>query len=149
MRTASGRRKSSRPEAGLGGFVGFIDMPVVAAGTAFAVPASPEFAGQDACELRFPVPDRLVAEDDATLEEHLAEIAQGQAVAQAPQQHQGDDVARVLRPVQQAGAALIELFAAVAEAEPALALSGAVRPLSDSGRAATDAFHSRTQATRQ
>ena len=56
------------------------------------VSALAEFVGQDRRELRSPVADRLVAEHEAALEEHLAEVAQGQAVAQAPQHHEGDDV---------------------------------------------------------
>jgi hypothetical protein len=129
--------------------VGFIDMPVAAAGTALAVPPLSEFAGQDGRELYFPIPNGFVAEDDPTLEEHLAEVAQGQAVAQSPQHHQRDHVARVLGPVQQAGAALVELLAAITAAEPALALDGAVQPLGDSGRAAADAFHPQDPASRQ
>jgi hypothetical protein len=41
-----------------------------------------------------------MAEDDAADEEHLAQVAQGQPVAQAPQHHQGDRVRGVLGVVQ-------------------------------------------------
>src|SRR3954470_6808055 len=48
---------------------------------------------------------------------------------QAPEHHEGDDIGRVLRPVQQGAGALIELFATGPAAEPAIALGGALRPL--------------------
>src|SRR3712207_2986977 len=61
-----------------------VDMPAAAASTALAPPPLSEFAGQDRRELGLPVADRLVTEDDAADQEHLAEVAQGEAVAQAP-----------------------------------------------------------------
>src|SRR3954451_15565964 len=70
-----------------------------------------------------------MAEHDATHGEHLGQIAQAQFVAQAPEHHERDDVGRVLRPVQHAAAALVELLAARAAAEPAVALGGALRSL--------------------
>ena len=118
-----------------------VHVPVAAAGTALAVPAPPEFVGQDRRELGFPVPHRFVAEHDAALEEHLAKVAQGEAVAQPPEHHEGDDVGRVLRPVEHPGAALVELAAAVTAAEPAVALGGALRPLRHSRGAAAHAVH--------
>src|ERR1700753_908702 len=51
------------------------------------------------------------------------QIAQAEFVAQPPEHHERDDVGRVLRPVQQALAALIELFATVATAKSAVASS--------------------------
>ncbi len=68
---------------------------------------------------------------------------QGQAVAQPPQHHEGDDVARVLRPVQLAATALVELLAAIPAAEPAIALGGALRPLRHRRRVAAHAVHPR------
>src|SRR4051794_4626678 len=49
------------------------------------------------------------------------QITEGQAVAQAPQHHGGDDVGGVLGVVQHATAAFVELLAAVSAAEPAVA----------------------------
>jgi hypothetical protein len=115
---------------------------------ASAVSPLPEFFSPNGRELGFPVPDSLVAEGDPALEEHLAKIAQGQAIARSLQYHQSDDVAQVLRPVQQTGAALVELLATLAAARPAVALGGAVLPLGGSSRAATDAFIPRVQASR-
>ena len=109
--------------------VGFVHMPSAAVGSAFATAPLPKFAGQDRREFRLPFADGLVAEDDAAVEEHLAQVAQGQAVAQAPQHHERDDVRGILSSVQQAGAALIELLATVAAAKPTVALGGALRPL--------------------
>src|SRR3954469_12474285 len=84
-----------------------------------------------------------MAEHDAALEEHLAEVAQGEAVAQPPQHHERDDVGRVLRAVQQNTGALVVLLAAVAAAEPAIPLGGASRPLRHRGRAAGHTVHPR------
>ena len=81
------------------------------------------------------------SDEDAAQEEHLAEVAQRQAVAQAPQHHEGDDVGRVLRPVEHPGAALVELLGAGAAAEPAVALGGALRPLRHRRGAAAHAVH--------
>ncbi len=76
-----------------------------------AGPALAQTFGQQRRQLGFPVPHRLMAEHDAAVEEHLAKVAQGQAVAQPPQHHEGDDVGGVLRPVEHPGAALVELLA--------------------------------------
>src|SRR3712207_2876768 len=71
-----------------------VHAPAPAARPAPAMPAPPELAGQDGRELRLPRADRLVAEHDPALRGHLAEVAQAQAVAQPPEHHEGDDVAR-------------------------------------------------------
>src|SRR5215210_1250340 len=86
-------------------------------------------------------PDDAYAEHDATHGEHLRQIAQAQLVAQTPEHHEGDDVGRVLRPVQHAAAALVELLAARAAAEPAIALGGALGSLGDGLRSAFQAPH--------
>ena len=67
-------------------------MPLAASGAALAMSPATEFVGQDRRELRLPFADRFVAEDDAADEEHLAQVAQGQAIAQAPQHHERDDI---------------------------------------------------------
>jgi len=113
--------------------VGFIDVPVAAPGSAPAMPAPAKLAGQCWRELRLPVSDSFMAEDDPTLDEHLGQVAQSQPVAQPLEDHEGDDVGGVLRPVQQATAALIELPVAVAAAEPAVTLGRALPPLGDGG----------------
>jgi hypothetical protein len=66
---------------------------------------------------------------NAALQEHLAEVLQCEAIAQAPEYDQGNDVARILGPVQHAAAALIELSATIAAAEAPVALRRAVPPL--------------------
>jgi hypothetical protein len=106
-----------------------------------AAPTATEFLSQSRREFRLPIPHRLVAEHDAADQEHLGEIAQAELVAQAPEHHERDDVARILRPVQQAGAALVELPAALAAAEPAISLSRALWPLRRSRRTAALAPH--------
>src|SRR4051812_44207979 len=97
-----------------------------AAGTAPAMPALAELVGQCRRELRFPLAGGLMAEDDPADEEHLAEVAQGQAVAQPPQHHERDDIGGVLGVVQHGAGALVELLAAIAAAEPAIALGFAI-----------------------
>ena len=49
----------------------------------FVTPLS-QLTGQQGREFRFPLADGFVAEDDAALEEHLAEVLQREAIAQAP-----------------------------------------------------------------
>src|ERR1700710_921251 len=66
--------------------------------------------------------------NDAAHQEHLRQIAQAEFVAQPPEHHERDDIRRVLRPVQQALAALVELLAAVATAKSPVALSGPLGP---------------------
>jgi hypothetical protein len=78
----------------------FIDVPQASSGSTLASTALPKLGGEDGSELRFPVPHRLVAEDDPALEEHLAEVLEREPVAQAPKHHEGDDVTRILGPVQ-------------------------------------------------
>jgi hypothetical protein len=74
-----------------------------------------------------------MAEHDAADQEHLRQIAQGELVSQTPEHNEGDDVTGILRPVQRAGTPLVELLAARATAEPAVALSGALAPFSNGG----------------
>jgi hypothetical protein len=123
--------------------VRLVHVPAATAGTAPAVPALTKVVGKKWCELRLPRADGLVTEDDPADEEHLAEVAQGQAVAQSPQHHERDDVGRVLGVVQHGAGALVVLLAAVAAAEPAVALGGALRPLGHHGRAAGHTVHPR------
>ena len=63
-------------------------------------------------ELGFPIANRLIAEHEAADQEHLGQIPQTQFVAQPPEHHERDHVARILRPVQQTGAALVQLLRA-------------------------------------
>src|SRR5271166_4812466 len=93
-------------------------------------------------ELGLPLPDGLMAELDAADQEHLGQVAQGELVAKPPEHHERDDVARVLGPVQHTAAALVELLAAFAAAEPAIALGRALRSLRPSRRTAVLAPHS-------
>src|SRR4051794_38110048 len=108
-----------------------------------AAPAPPQILGQGRRELGLPLPDGLIAEHGAAHGKHLGQIPQGQFVAQAPEHHEGDDVGRILRPVQQRVGALVELLAAVSAAEPAIALGGTLGPLRHSFRPAFQAPHPR------
>src|ERR1700741_4032034 len=86
--------------------VGLVNVP---ASTRLAASASPQTFSQRRRELGFPVANRFMAEDDAADQEHLRKIAQGKLIAQAPEHHEGDDVAGILRPVQNAATPLVEL----------------------------------------
>jgi hypothetical protein len=66
----------------------------------------------------------------------LRQITQGKLIAQAPEHHEGDDIAGVLCAVQRASTPLVELLAASAAAEPAVTLSGALAPFRNGHRAA-------------
>src|SRR6186713_2917357 len=103
-----------------------------------------EFVRKDWGELRLPFPDRLVTEHDTADEEHLGQVAQGQSVAQTPEHHESDDVARVLGPVQHPGTAFVELLAAIPAAEPPVSLGRALRPLRHRRRTAVQTLHSRS-----
>jgi hypothetical protein len=72
-----------------------------------------------------------MAEHQAAQGEHLDQIAQAQFVAQTPKHHEGDDVGGVFGPVQRRARALVELLAAGAAAEPAVALGSEVGSLGD------------------
>ncbi|MFC7738564.1 hypothetical protein ACFQX4_22775, partial [Roseomonas sp. GCM10028921] len=69
-----------------------------------------------------------MAEHDAAKEEHLGHVSQSEAIPQAPEHHERDDVARVLRPVQHASAALVEPSATSTAPEAAVALGRTVLP---------------------
>jgi hypothetical protein len=86
-----------------------VDIPTPAH---FALSSPPEILGQCRRKLRLPVADRLIAEHEAVDQEHLSQVPQAEFVAQPPKHHERDDVARVLRPVQQTGATLVELLRA-------------------------------------
>jgi len=111
--------------------IGFVDIPAL---PDLAAPATAHTFSQCRRELGLPVAHRLMTEHDAADQEHLWQIAQAEFVAQPPEHHEGKDVGRVLRPVQQGRAALIELFAAVTAAKPAVALRGSFGPLRNGSR---------------
>ena len=103
------------------------------------VPASADFAfssptqvfSQCRGEFGFPITHRLIAEDEPADQEHFGQIPEAELVAKPPEHHESNDITRVLGSVQQAGAALVELLAAVTAAEPAIALRRALRPMPD------------------
>jgi hypothetical protein len=82
-----------------------------------------------------------VAHFDASQEQDLAQVSQGQAVAQAAEHHEGDDVAGQAGPIEHSAAALIELATAVSTTEPAIALCCDLRPFRHSFRAAANTVH--------
>jgi hypothetical protein len=87
-----------------------------------------------------------MAEDDAALKEHLAEVLQREAVAHTLKHHESDDIARILGPAQNAATALVELPATVAAAKAPVTPGRAVPPLRSGRGAAVDAFHPGLQA---
>src|SRR5215469_12876909 len=96
--------------------VRLIDVP---AGTDSALAFAAQVLRQSRRKLRFPLPHRLVGEDEPAGQEHLCQISQAQLVTKSPEHHEGDHIAR--RLVQGTGTALVELLAAPV-AEPAVAL---------------------------
>jgi hypothetical protein len=116
----------------------FINVPAAAD---FALSASAEFLRKCGGELCLPVADRLIGEHDAADQKHLSQISQTEFVPEPPKDHERDHVARMLRPVQQATAAFVELLRAVETTEPTIILRGALRPLLDRGRSAFRATH--------
>ena len=100
-----------------------------------------ELFAHDRQQLRFPIPDGLMAHLDAPQKQDLAEVAQCQTIAQTAEHHECDDVARQAGPVQHAAAALVELTAAVPAAVPAIALCRDLRPFRHSFRATADTVH--------
>jgi hypothetical protein len=64
--------------------------------------------GQSRCELGFTLPHCLVGKDKAAGQEHLRQVSQAQLVPQAPENHEGYDIAWVLCFVQYVCTALVE-----------------------------------------
>src|SRR6516165_6234845 len=85
-----------------------------------------------------------MAEYDTAAQEHLSKITQAQFVAEPPKDHERNHVARVLRPVQLTGAALIVLPVAIPVTKPTVALCRAFRPLCQGRQPATHTAHPRT-----
>jgi hypothetical protein len=60
---------------------GFANRPGPATGSVFATTSLPELGGQNGCDLRLLLPGRLMAEDNAALQKHRAEVPQCEAAA--------------------------------------------------------------------
>jgi hypothetical protein len=67
--------------------------------------------GQSRGELSSPLPHCLIGEDETAGQKHLRQIPQAELVAQAPEHHDGHDIARVMCLVQYVGTVFVELFA--------------------------------------
>jgi len=57
---------------------------------------------------RFPVPDCLMGELKAPLQEHLGQIAQTQLVPEPPEDDQEDDISEVFEIVERSSCTLVE-----------------------------------------
>jgi hypothetical protein len=57
------------------------------------VPPFAQLMAHNRQQLRLPVADRLVTDYDAAQQQDLAEVTQGEPIAQAAEHHEGDDVA--------------------------------------------------------
>jgi hypothetical protein len=79
---------------------GFIDVPALAGLTAAAMPPLAQHVAHDGQQLGLPGADGLVADLDASQQKDLAQIPQGQPVAQAAEHYEGDDVALQAGPAQ-------------------------------------------------
>ena len=106
---------------------------------AFTLP--PEAIDQSWRQLRFPVPDSFVAEFDSPDQEHLRQIMQAQFVPEAPEDHQRDDVGRVLSVVENSTAALIELLSTNTAPEAPVTARSSLRRLGNLRRVALNAPH--------
>ena len=106
-----------------------------------ALPPPPKVVDQGWRVLRLPVTDGLVTEFDASDQEHFREIAQTQLVSESPENHERDDVGRVLSAVQDPTAALIELLPPNTASEAPVALDRPLGPFGKLLRVAHDAPH--------
>src|SRR5271169_5263641 len=95
----------------------------------------------DGQQLRLPLPDALMADGEPAQQRNLAEVSQCQPVAQPAEHHEGDDVARQRRSIEDTVAALVELLAAVPTPESTIALCRQVRSLGHRRRATASAIH--------
>jgi hypothetical protein len=73
--------------------IGLVPIPTDTRATPPPVPALAELFAHDRQQLRFPVPDGLVAHLDAPQEQELTEVAQCQTIAQTAEHHKSDDIA--------------------------------------------------------
>src|SRR5580658_4476814 len=101
----------------------------------------PEAIDQRWRQLRFPVPDSCVAEFDPPDQEHLRQITQAQFVPEAPEDHQRDDVGRILSAVEHTTAALIELLSTNTAPEAPVTARRSLRPFGNLQRVALNAPH--------
>ena len=85
--------------------VGFIDVP---GSTRLPTPFHTQLICQQWCKARFPLPNRLMGEDKATLHEHLGEIAQAQLVAQPIHNDRQDDIGGVFQKIERRCATLVK-----------------------------------------
>src|SRR5262249_6927132 len=108
--------------------------------TALPVPLGPQPVSEQRGEAGLPLAHRLVREDEAALEEHLGQVAQAQLVAQPPEDHQQDEVGRVLQVVVRRAGPLVADPATCRAAEGAVAQGGAP-PLFDGRGGAVWARH--------
>jgi hypothetical protein len=92
-------------------------------------------------KIHFPVPNRLMANDEPAEQEHFAQIPERQPVAQTAKSHKADDFARKGGPVQDAVTALVELPTAVPATKPPVALSRNLTTLRNRRRATADTIH--------
>ena len=118
-----------------------IDVPPGAAAAPPAMPALAQLVAHDRQQLCLPVTNSLVADLDPAQGQDLAQVAQGQPVAEPAEHHEGDDVAGQAGPVQHAGTALVELPSTDPAAEAAIATSRDLRPLSHRRRSAVNTVH--------
>jgi hypothetical protein len=92
-------------------------------------------------ELRFPITDGFVTEFNPPDQEHFRQIPQAQFVPKTPEDHERDDVGRVLRAVQNSTTALVELLATGTTPEASVPARGSLRPFGNFRRVARHAPH--------
>jgi hypothetical protein len=72
--------------------VGFVHVP---GRSGLSTTPSTQLIRHERGKTGFPLPNRLMGEHKATLQEHLGQIPQAQLVPQAPQDNEQDDIGRV------------------------------------------------------
>src|SRR5215472_12210559 len=107
--------------------VGFVHIPALARTASCAVTSPAQRLAHHGQQLRLPLPDALMADGEPAQEHDLPKIPQCQPVAQPTEHHEGDDVARERRSIENTIAALVELLAAVPATESTITLCRQVR----------------------
>ena len=110
--------------------VGFVSVPAPTRAASDAVSSLAQRLAHHRQQLYLPPPDKLMADGEPAQQHDLAEIPQCQPVAQPAEHHEGDNVARQRRSIEDAATTLVELWVAV-PAPTEIALRGQVWPLSD------------------
>ncbi len=79
--------------------IGLVDIPAAARSAPGTVPPFAQRISQNRQQFRFPVPNRLMANDDPAEQEDFTQIPERQSIAQTAEHDEGNDVTRKAGPV--------------------------------------------------